>query len=234
MATLKWLVAISCCLVVAALVYVFRAGADGEAALVGEPAAIRLPEPRRSSEVSVEQSLLSRRSVRTYKDAPLAMSEIGQLLWAAQGITGSGRFRTAPSAGALYPLETYVVAGRVDGLAPGVYKYSPGRHELIPVTAGDLRNELADAGLGQESIEDGAIDIVFAVIYRRTTKKYGDRGVRYVHMEAGHAAQNVCLQATAMGLGTVTIGAFRDDAVKRILKMPDEEAPLYILPVGKK
>ncbi len=234
MATLKWLVAISCCLVVAVLVYVFRTGADGEAALAGEPAAIRLPEPRRSSEVSLEQSLLSRRSVRTYKDAPLTVSEIGQLLWAAQGITGSGRFRTAPSAGALYPLEAYVVAGRVNGLAPGVYKYAPGRHELTSVTAGDLREELADAGLGQESIEDGAIDIVFAAIYRRTTKKYGDRGVRYVHMEAGHAAQNVCLQANAMGLGTVTIGAFRDDAVKRILKMPEEEEPLYILPVGKK
>jgi SagB-type dehydrogenase family enzyme len=134
----------------------------------------------------------------------------------------------------LYPLEVYLVVSNVENLALGVYKYKPHRHELIRVKDRDVRGELAEAALGQACVKEGAIDIVIAAIYERTTRKYADRGVRYVHMEAGHAAQNLCLQATALNLGMVTIGAFYDDQVKEIVGMPENEAPLYVIPVGRR
>jgi len=196
---------------------------------------IKLPEPKYDSSVSIEQALLERRSVRAYKDAPLTLTEVAQLLWSAQGITGSKRgYRTAPSAGALFPLEVYAVIGNVEGIAEGVYKYKPDEHELTKVREGDMRDKLAAAALRQTCVREGAIAIVFSAVYERTTRKYGDRGVRYVHMEVGHAAQNVCLQAVSLNLGTVVVGAFRDDEVSKILNLPDEEQPLYILPVGKR
>ncbi len=142
--------------------------------------------------------------------------------------------RTAPSAGALYPLEVYLVVGNVEKLVLGVYKYKPEGHELVKVNEGDSREELAMAALGQNWVKEGAIDIVIAAVYKRTTKKYGDRGVRYVYMEAGHAAQNIYLQAAALNLGMVTVGAFNDNRVKEILGMPRDEIPLYVIPVGKK
>ena len=196
---------------------------------------IKLPEPKYDSSVSIEQAMLERRSVRTYQDEPLTLSEVAQVLWSAQGITDSKRaYRTAPSAGALFPLEVYVVIGNVDGIAEGVYKYKPDKHELTKISGGDVRDKLAVAALGQACVRKGAIAIVFSAIYERTTRKYSDRGVRYVHMEAGHAAQNVCLQAVSLNLGTVVVGAFRDDEVSKILNLSDEEQPLYILPVGKR
>jgi len=193
-----------------------------------------LPEPRLRSEVSVEEALLKRRSVREYGNAPLTLEEVSQLLWAAQGITSEWGGRTAPSAGALYPLEVYIVVGNVENLSPGVYKYNPERHELIKVRDDDAREELAEAALSQVWVKEGAIDIVIAAVYGRTTKKYGDRGVRYVHMEAGHAAQNIYLQAATLDLGMVTVGAFHDDRVKEIMSMPEDEIPLYLIPVGRK
>jgi SagB-type dehydrogenase family enzyme len=195
---------------------------------------IKLPEPQYDSEVSLEQSLLERRSVRSYSGQPLTLREISQLLWAAQGLTDPGGFRTAPSAGGLYPLELYLVAGDVEGLTAGVYRYQPGGHQLVKTGEGDKRAELAKAALGQEWVEEGAVSIVFTAVYERTTGKYGERGIRYVHMEVGHAAQNLCLQATALGLGAVTIGAFYDKEVSRLLNLPDDEEPLYIIPVGRK
>ena len=196
---------------------------------------IKLPEPKYDSSVSIEQAMLERRSVRAYQDEPLTLTEVAQLLWSAQGITDSKRaYRTAPSAGALFPLEVYVVIGNVEGIAEGVYKYKPDKHELIKVRDGDVRDKLAVAALGQACVKKSAIAIVFSAVYERTTRKYGDRGVRYVHMEAGHAAQNVCLQAVSLNLGTVIVGAFRDDEVSKILNLPDEEQPLYILPVGRR
>ena len=164
----------------------------------------------------------------------MTLAELAQLLWAAQGITSHWGGRTAPSAGALYPLETYVAVGNVEGLSNGVYKYKPERHELSKLRDGDVRLELGDAALQQVYVSKAAIHIVIAAVYDRTTIKYGDRGIRYVHMEAGHAAQNICLQATALNLGVVPVGAFYDDQLKSILTMPDNEAPLYIIPVGKK
>jgi SagB-type dehydrogenase family enzyme len=195
--------------------------------------AIKLPEPGHHGEVSVEEALLKRRSIRDYTGEPLTMGEVSQLLWASQGITDSRGLRTAPSAGALYPLEVYVVVGDVVNLGKGVYRYDPAEHALIKVLDGDARKELAGAALGQEYVEKGAIDVVFTAVYERTTKKYGDRGIRYVHMEAGHAAQNLYLQAAALGLGTVTIGAFDDGDVRKVLNLPPGESPLYIMPVGR-
>ena len=195
---------------------------------------IKLPEPRYDSETSIEEALLKRRSIRTYKNESLTIAEVSQLLWASQGITDLEMgFRTAPSAGALYPLEVYVVIGNVQGISKGVYKYNPYKHELVKVKDGDVRDKLAIASLGQTWVRDGAIVIVFSAIYERTTEKYGDRGIRYVHMEVGHAAQNVYLQGVSLNLGTVVVGAFRDDRVREILNMSDKEHPLYIMPVGR-
>ena len=195
---------------------------------------VALPEVRLTGNVSLEETLLNRRSVRQYTGEALTLEEVSQLLWSAQGITAEWGGRTAPSAGALYPLEVYLVAGNVESLTPGIYKYINDGHELVKVRDEDVREELANAALGQTPVRDGAIDIVISAIYERTMKKYGDRGVRYVHMEAGHAAQNIYLQATALDLGTVTIGAFVDELVKEVLSMPEDEAPLYIIPVGRR
>lgn len=199
-----------------------------------QPTTVRLPEPRLKSEVSLEEALLKRRSVREYGKVPLRLEEVSQLLWAAQGITSGWGGRTAPSAGALYPLEVYIAVGNVKSLAPGVYKYKPQKHELLKVRNRDVRSELAKAALNQIWVKEGAVDIVIAAVYERTTRKYGDRGVRYVHMEAGHAAQNIYLQAAALDLGTVTVGAFYDDQVKDIMDMAEDEVPLYVIPVGSK
>jgi len=199
-----------------------------------QPEIVKLPEPRLHSAVSLEEALNERRSTREYASIPLTLSDVSQLLWAAQGITSEWGGRTAPSAGALYPLEVYVAAGDVESLAPGVYKYSPGRHELLKVRDGDVRGQLANAALGQRWVQEGAIDIVIAAVYERTTTKYGDRGVRYVHIEAGHAAENICLQAVTLDLGVVTVGAFYDELVRDVMGMPEDEIPLYIIPIGKK
>lgn len=194
---------------------------------------VQLPDPRLKSEVSLEEALLKRRSIRKYANLPLTLEDVSQLLWAAQGITAEWGGRTAPSAGALYPLEVYLAVGNVENLAAGVYKYKSERHELVKVRDDDVRGELAEAALGQNFVMEAAIDIVIAAVYERTTKKYGDRGITYTHMEAGHAAQNIYLQATALDLGMVTIGAFYDDRVKDILGMLKNETPFYLIPVGK-
>ncbi|MDZ7696111.1 MAG: SagB/ThcOx family dehydrogenase [Deltaproteobacteria bacterium] len=194
---------------------------------------VALPAPSHSGRMSVETALQERRSVREYLDAPMTLAEVSQLLWAAQGITNTYGYRTAPSAGALYPLEVYLVAGRVTDLPAGVYKYRPHPHTLVNIAEVDLRAQLASAALGQSAVRDGAIVLVLAAVYERTTAKYGRRGVRYVHMEVGHVAQNVYLQAIILELGTVFIGAFSDDRVKDVLKMSDEERPLGIMPIGR-
>jgi SagB-type dehydrogenase family enzyme len=141
--------------------------------------------------------------------------------------------RTSPSAGALYPLEVYLVAGHVQGLPKGIYKYRPHGHELVMVGEGDKRSDLCAAALGQSCIEEGSIDIVLTAVYERTTRKYGNRAERYVHMEIGHAAQNIYLQSVTLGLGTVAVGAFNDERVKEVLIMKTEEYPLCIMPIGR-
>ncbi|MDH3217572.1 MAG: SagB/ThcOx family dehydrogenase [Candidatus Krumholzibacteria bacterium] len=194
---------------------------------------IALPAPRLESEQSLESALGNRRSIREYAKTSLSLQEVSQLLWATQGITADDGGRTAPSAGALYPLEIYLVAGRVASLDPGVYHYRTQDHGLVKRADGDKRAALARAALKQDCVRDGAAVVVFAAVYARTKKKYGDRGARYVHIEVGHAAQNTCLQATALGLGTVPVGAFDDNAVRKTLGLPSNERVLYLVPVGK-
>jgi len=172
-------------------------------------AALALPQPRTNSEISVEHCLLKRRSVRSFKNAALSLADISQLLWAAQGVAAEGHLGTAPSAGALYPLEVYLVAGNMDGLVPGGYHYRSGRQELVLAKAGDFRRELARAALGQDCVANGAAIILFAAVYARTRGKYGQRATRYVHIEAGHAAQNVCLQPPHLGLGPSQLAHLR-------------------------
>jgi SagB-type dehydrogenase family enzyme len=217
-----------------ALSLIFGApGYPGDKQTEAEKAMIKLPQPRYDSDVSLEETLVKRRSVRDYTREPLALEEVSQIVWAAQGISSDRGGRTSPSAGALYPLEVYLIVGNVKGLAAGVYRYMPKGHELVMVSEGDIRAALADAALGQSPVKYGAVDIVLTSVYDRTTKKYGDRGIRYVLIEIGHVAQNICLQATAMELGSVMIGAFHDDEVKGLLKLPKEEDPLYIIPIGR-
>jgi SagB-type dehydrogenase family enzyme len=195
---------------------------------------IKLPQPRMTGSCSVEKALAERRSIRNFTNQPISLAELSQLLWAAQGITATGGLRTAPSAGALYPLELYVIVGKVKGLTPGIYHYRPATHDLEHLFAGDQRQVVAEAAPGQSCLKDGAVIIVILAVYARTTGKYGERGVRYVHIEAGHAAQNICLQAVALNLGTIVIGAFHDTKVQQVLHLSADVAPLALIPVGKK
>jgi len=204
---------------------------NGETKLMEE---IKLTPPNWKGKLSLEEVLSKRRSIRDYKKEEISFEDFSQLLWSLQGITDKlNGLRTAPSAGALYPLEIYAVVGNVKGLKPGVYKYFPHSHSVKKILDGDKRKDLANSALGQESIIEGAVSFVITAVYSRTTRKYSQRGERYVMIEVGHAAQNLLLQATALNLGAVPIGAFYDNKVKSVLKLNEEE-PLYIIPVGKK
>jgi SagB-type dehydrogenase family enzyme len=188
---------------------------------------IDLPKPQHDSEMSLEESILKRRSKRSYAAKELSLAQIGQLLWAAQGITDERRgFRAAPSAGALYPLAIYLVK------KDGFYHYDIKGHRLELIKPEDLRPALTKAAWGQGFISQAPVSIVICAVYSRITSRYGMRGNRYVDIEVGHAAQNVHLQAVALGLGSVPVGAYSDEEVSRILELPREEIPLYIIPVG--
>lgn len=194
---------------------------------------IDLPPPHFKGDMSVEEAIRLRRSMRDYKDTPLSLEQVSQLLWAGQGIT-EGFKRAAPSAGATYPLTLYVVVGDkgVTELPAGIYEYIPKPHSLVLVKEGDFRKRVATACLGQSFIAEAPINIVIAAEYERTTVRYGERGERYVHMEAGHVGENIYLQAVALGLGTVVVGAFLDVDVHQVLDLPEEQVPLYVMPVG--
>ena len=194
---------------------------------------IRLPSPRSESKTSVETALRERRSVREFQKEALTLAEVSQLLWATQGITPPEGRRTAPSAGALYPLEVLLVAGKEGAVPAGLYRYRPHEHDLVCVAEGDRRAKLAAAALEQEWLADAPVTIVITAVYERTARKYRQRAERYVHMEVGHAAQNLHLQAVALDLGTVVVGAFVDAEVKRVLALADNEQPLCLMPVGK-
>jgi len=197
----------------------------------------KLPKPKIAGGVSVEEAIARRRSIREYRDEPLTIGELSQILWAAQGITDPvNMFRAAPSAGALYPLEVYVIvrSNGVIGLNPGIYKYNPLGHEIVKVRDGDFSYELFNACLSQEWVRGAQVNIVITAIYGRTTWRYGDRGrERYVHMEVGHVGENIYLQCVSLGLGTVAVGAFSDDQVWSILGKPKDETPLYVMPIGR-
>ncbi len=194
---------------------------------------IKLPEVITDGQMSLEKAMSLRRSIRTYSDEPLSLADLSQLLWSAQGITNERGFRTAPSAGATFPLEMFVVVNRVEGLGKGIYHYLPFEHELALLRTDDVSEPLFRACLSQSMILDAGATLVFAAVYERTTARYGNRGERYVLNEIGHASQNVHLQAAALDLGTVVIGAYRDDEVEDILQLGDPYRVLYLMPVGK-
>lgn len=197
------------------------------------PPTLTLPAPVRDGRLPVETALSERRSVREFRNEPLPLADVSQLLWAAQGVNRPDGGRTAPSAGALYPLEVYAVVGRVENLAPGVYRYRPQNHTLALVVDGDKRAGVAAVALGQSWVQEAPLVVVIAAVYERTTRKYGQRGQRYVHMEAGHAGENLCLQAVALKLGTTVVGAFDDAALQKLLNLPLDEQPLALIPVGR-
>jgi len=199
--------------------------------LMGENMVIKMPVPATDSSFSVERAINERMSIRSYKDTSLTLKEISQLLWASQGIVASGR-RASPSAGATYPLEIFLVAGKVEGLKPGLYKYINKEHSLELIKEGDLRPALSAAALGQDTLLKAPATLVVAAVFERTRARYGAKAERYVHMEAGHVGENIMLQATALGLGTVPVGAFVDSEVKKLLGIKEE--PLYLFPVGWK
>ncbi len=184
----------------------------------------------------LEAAIARRRSIRHFSSVSISQSQLSQILWATQGISDSRlKLRTVPSAGASYPLEIFVVCGvnGVEGIAEGIYRYNVASHSLTQHYAGEVRPELAKAALDQEFIYKAPVDIVICALYERAAMRYGDRGERYVHMEVGHAGQNIYLQATALGLATVAIGAFYDEQVSRVLRLDEPLKPLYIMPVGK-
>lgn len=196
---------------------------------------IRLPSPSTSGKTSLEEAISKRRSVRRFGAQPLSLQQLSQILWSAQGITDTRGRRAVPSAGATYPLELFVVVGEqtVESLKAGIYHYQVASHSLKPHLNGDLRHTLAEAALSQRFIANCPANIIVCAIFPRTAHRYGSRGNRYVHMEAGHMGQNVSLQAVALGLATVMVGAFDDKEVSEVLKIEGQSEPLYIIPVGK-
>ncbi len=206
----------------------------GAAAAGAQPAgSVKLPEPRRVGPMSLEAALWARQSVRTLARDSLALADVGQLLWAAQGQNRPNGHRTAPSAGATYPLELYLLAARVRGLPAGVYQYRPAGHEVVQVSSGDRVAQLVGGALRQAWIGDAPVVFVFAADVDRTSPRYRERTERYVSMEVGFAAQNLYLEAAALGLGTTFAGSFQDSTLAQVVGLPEAQRPLGIMPVGK-
>ena len=200
-----------------------------------QPTQVHLPPPGQRG-ISLEEAIARRRSIRRFSSQPLSQLQLSQILWAAQGITDASlKSRTVPSAGATYPLEIFVVCGRncIEGTGDGIYHYNIDSHSLTLHHKGDVRFELARVALDQEFIYQAPVDIVICALYERTLLHYGRRGEKYVHMEVGHAGQNIYLEATALGLATVAIGAFHDEQVREVLLLAEPYKPLYIMPVGR-
>jgi SagB-type dehydrogenase family enzyme len=196
---------------------------------------IKLPPPEYDG-ITVEESIRKRRSVRNYSQKPLKISQLSQLLFAAQGITGEmygKHLRTAPSAGALYPIEVYLVVNNVEGLSRGIYHYSVQGHELEMIREGDFRSDITDAGLKQDMLGGADITFVLSAIFDRVRHKYGERGFRYAYIEAGHISQNIYLQSVSLGLGSVSVGAFLDERVNKLIGIEGrKEAVVYLHAVG--
>ena len=188
---------------------------------------IELPAPESKGGMPLEKALALRRSVREFRRNRLTERELSQLLWAAQGVTSLDGLRTAPSAGAIYPLEIWCAT------PSGFYHYEPREHRLTQYLPKDLRPEICRAGLMQEAILEAPVVFVITAVNERMAHKYGeDRAPRYIHMEAGHAAQNLLLEAVALKLAGVPIGAFNDQEVGKVLSLPAEQRPLYLIAVG--
>lgn len=198
-------------------------------------APMKLPPSRTEGRISLEATIRERRTVRSFTSEPLTLEQVSQLFWAAQGITGNRGFkRAAPSAGALYPMDIYGVVGTggVEGLTAGIYHYDPQDHSLSMMLEGDFKNAVAKAALSQMWVASPPLDLVITAEYNRIAVKYGSRGVRYAMIEAGHIGQNIFLQAEALGMGAGIVGAFDDEALIRVMKIPRDHEPLLIMPVG--
>jgi SagB-type dehydrogenase family enzyme len=172
--------------------------------------------------MSLEAVLAARRSVRSWTADPLPVADLGQLMWSAQGITASLGRRTAPSAGALYPLELYALT------AEGVHQYVPGGHRMAQLSADDVRDRIP----AQSFLRSAAAIFVITADFTRTEARYGEDAERFVQLEAGHAAQNLLLQANALGLGAVPIGAFDESRLRALVGLPDDQQPIYLVGVG--
>lgn len=222
-----WPKLIICCALAALFVLVIPLISDTSLFSQKDKDMIALPKPDIKGRVSLEQTIAKRRSVRIFSSKSLTLKQISQLLWAAQGVTEKNySLRSVPSAGALYPLELYIITPE------GLMHYQPDGHLLETISKEDLRINLSKASLGQSPVVNAAMDIVICAVYERVTRKYSDRGIRYVHMEAGHAAQNIHLMAVSLGLGSVSIGAFNDSDVQKLLKLDANVKPVYIIPIG--
>ena len=215
-----------CVMVMVALVF---STVSGQAADV-----LKLPGPSSQGRMSVEEALQKRRTVRHFAQRGLDLAQVSQLLWGTDGVSDPRGLRTAPSAGATYPLEIYLVVGErgVAGLAPGLYQYRPQGHALNLTQKGDLRAKVSRACLHQTWMAEAPVMVVFAAEFRRSKARYGERGIRYTHMEVGHAGQNLFLQAEALGLACGIVGAFQDRTLQEILKLPSSHEPLLVMPVG--
>ncbi|MHA2121970.1 MAG: SagB/ThcOx family dehydrogenase [Promethearchaeota archaeon] len=186
---------------------------------------INLPEPVLKGNMSLEECISVRESVRTFKDEEIGIDQISQILWAAQG--KKGQMRTVPSAGATYPLEIYVTLKD-----KGYFHYNINKHTLELITNEDITRRLVEASWNQKFIEEAYLNLLICADYSRTAQRYGERAARYVHMEVGHCAQNIHLEAVALGLASVPIGAFQDRDIKKVLDLPNNIDPLYIIPIG--
>jgi SagB-type dehydrogenase family enzyme len=194
---------------------------------------ISLPRVKFTGKTSVEEALYKRRSIRHFLDKTISLPEISRVLWAAQGINAKYGKRTAPSAGATYPLEIYLNVSNVESLSPGIYRYYMAKHALYKLIQEDQKSAFTSAALGQSFIEQAAAIIIITAIFERTTNRYGKRGIQYIHQEAGAAAQNIHLQVVSLNIGTVMVGAFHEDRVKEIMNFPANEQPLLLMPLGK-
>ncbi len=200
-------------------------------------ATVKLPEPKITGTMSVEQAINDRRSVRRYTNESLTLQDVSQLMWAAQGITDNKtKFRTVPSGGHTFPLEVYILVGKnsVKGLNEGVYHYNPFNNTLEQILGNDVRPELSQAANGQPWVKEAPVDIIITGNYQKMIDKYKDEklSTRFVDMEAGHAGQNIYLESESLNLATVALGSFKDDQVHQILNIPSNENTLYIYPVG--
>lgn len=194
--------------------------------LYSEAKMTQLLQPKLKGTISLEETISKRRSVRNFQNKNLSIDQISQLLWSAQGITSKRGFRCAPSAGAIYPMEIYFVS------SDGLFHYIPYEHKIEKIKDGDLRKQLSDAAYGQDFISDAGISIIITCNYEKIMQRYSKRGIRYADMEAGHIAQNIHLQAVSSGLGSCPVGAFDDGSVTKLLQLPKNLTPIYIIPIG--
>ena len=196
---------------------------------------IKLPQPNYKG-MPVEGAIKKRRSVRSYSKKALTLPQLSQLLFAAQGVTGSVsgyELRAAPSAGALYPMEVYLAVNNVEELSRGIYHYNIQKHALELLKEGDFRKEIINAGLWQDTLGEAQVTFVLSAVFERTQRKYKDRSLRYIYMEAGHISQNISLQAVSLGLGSVCVGAFYDEQVNRLIGLDGTaESAIYLQAVG--